>query len=181
MSQWKTLSSRRVYGNPWMEVREDRVLRPDGSEGLHGVMSARGVSTGVVALGRSGELYLVGQYRYAIATYTWELIEGCSAPGESPLETARRELREEAGLVAHAWVPLGGEVHLSNSLTDERAYLFLAQELEQVGPPQPDEGELLELRTVPFEQAVEMAMRGELSDAMTVIGILRAARLRGGG
>jgi 8-oxo-dGTP pyrophosphatase MutT (NUDIX family) len=173
---WTTLSSRVVYDNPWMSVRQDQVLRPDGQEGIYGVMSAKQVATGVVALTPTLEVWLVGQYRYPTDVYSWELIEGGADPSSPALEGAQRELREEAGLVAHEWHPLGGEIHLSNSITAERGYLFLARELEQVGDPEPEGTEVLQLKTVPFTEALALCERGAIQDAFSIIGLLLAER-----
>jgi len=116
---WTTLATRVVYTNPWITVREDKVLRPNGSPGIYGVVETR-LATGVLALTPEEDCYLVGQYRYTMHEYSWELIEGGSDPGEDALAAAQRELREEAGLTARDWQPLGGEIHLSNCHSSER-------------------------------------------------------------
>ena len=110
---WTTLGSKIVYKNPWITVREDKVIRPDGKEGIYGVVDTR-IATAVVALTPEQEVYLIGQYRYSMNEYTWELIEGGSDPGEDPKNTAIRELREEAGLVAGEFIQLGLDVHVTN-------------------------------------------------------------------
>jgi len=168
---WKTLSSRQVYENPWLRLREDKVIRPDGKEGIYSVVDTR-LAVGVVALTQQNEIYLVGQWRYPLNSYSWEIIEGGGDPGEEAVETAQRELREEAGLVAKKWRPLGPEVHLSNCFTSERAVFFVAEELSEV-KAEPDETEVLELRKMKFEETLAMVQRGEITDAMSVIAILR--------
>ncbi len=171
---WRTVSSRRVYENPWMAVREDQVIRPDGRPGIYGVVETR-VATGVVALTPALEVVLVGQWRYPLDRYSWEIVEGGADPGEDPLEAARRELREEAGLEAARWSDLGGELHLSNCISSERGVLFLAEDLREV-PAAPEGTEVLEVRRAPLPEVMDLLDRGELTDAVTVIALLRLER-----
>jgi len=168
---WKRLESRVVYENAWIRVREDQVIRPDGAEGIYGVVETR-IATGVVALTRSFEIYLVGQYRYTMDQYSWEIPEGGTDPGEDALAAAKRELQEEAGIVAGHWEALGGEIHLSNCHSSERAFLFLAQGLSEV-PATPEGTEVLQVKKVPLEEAALMVERGEITDAMSILGIYR--------
>jgi 8-oxo-dGTP pyrophosphatase MutT (NUDIX family) len=171
---WTTLSSREVYQNPWLRLREDEVLRPDGEPGIYGVIETR-IATGVVALTPSREVYLVGQYRYPLDLYSWELPEGGSDEGETALDAVQRELREETGLTAAHWEQLGAVVHLSNCFSAEEAFLFLAEDLEQAEAA-PDGNEELRVKRVPFEEALRMVHEGEITDAMSIIGLLRAER-----
>ncbi|MCA9554615.1 MAG: NUDIX hydrolase [Myxococcales bacterium] len=169
---WRTLSTRVVYENPWIKVREDEVLRPDGQPGIYGVVDTR-VATGVVALTPSREVYLVGQWRYPFDAYSWEIVEGGADEGEDPDDAVKRELREEAGLVAARWRPLGGEVWLSNCFSSEVARLYVAEELTEV-PAEPDGTEELVVAKVPLAEAVERVASGEIKDAMSVIALMRA-------
>lgn len=171
---WKTLGSREIYRNPWLSLREDRVIRPDGVEGIYGVIDTR-IATGVCALTPDRELYLVGQYRYPTQCYSWEIVEGGSDPGEHYLDAMKRELREEAGLVAARWTPLGHEIHLSNCISSEIGYIYLAEELTEV-EAEPEGTEVLEIRKLPFEECVAMIDRGEIVDAVSVLGILLLER-----
>lgn len=175
---WKTVSSRVVYSNDWLRVREDEVIRPDGQPGIYGVVTPRSVATGVVALNDDDAITLVGQFRYTLDAYSWELPEGGSAPEETPLAAAQRELLEETGLRAGRWEQLGGPVHLSNCLTDEVGYIYLARELTQT-EASPEGTEELQVARVPFAEALRRVEAGEITDSMSVIGILRAARLLG--
>jgi 8-oxo-dGTP pyrophosphatase MutT (NUDIX family) len=169
---WTTLDSRPVYENAWIAVREDRVIRPDGQPGIYGVVHFQHLAIGVVPLSDDGQTILVGQYRYPLDQYSWEIPEGGGELGVDPLASAKRELREETGLTAEHWTYLG-EAHLSNSATDEIACIFLAERLTQ-GVAEPEGTEELQSRRVPFARAVEMALTGEISDALAVIGLLRA-------
>lgn len=172
---WTTVDSTVVYENPWITVRHDDVIRPDGQPGVYGVVSTR-TATGVLALTARDEVVLVGQYRYALDRYSWEIVEGGGDPGEDPQVIAARELREEAGLVASDWTPLGHEVHLSNSFTSEVGYLFLARDLTET-PPEPDPTEVLEVRTEPLGRVMDMVTSGEITDAMSIIAILQTAAI----
>ncbi|MBL4848664.1 MAG: NUDIX hydrolase [Planctomycetes bacterium] len=171
---WQTLSSREIYANAWIRVREDAVLRPDGQEGIYGVVECR-AATGVVAIDAEGNAVLVGQYRYPTERYSWETIQGGAEPGEDPLSAIKRELREEGGLAAGRWELLGAPIQLSNCVSDELGYLYLARDLEVIGEPEPEGTEVLVLKRIPFAEAVRQALSGEISDAMSVIGLCRAA------
>ena len=171
---WIRKSSEIIYTNPWITVREDRVIRPDGEPGVYGVVDTR-VATGAVAITPTMDVYLVGQYRYPTEGYSWEIIEGGTDEGETPLECIRRELREEAGLIAQKWTPLGGEVHLSNCISSENGYLFLAEDLEET-EPEPEATEVLQIRRVPFAEALAMTDEGEITDAISIMGLLLAER-----
>ena len=172
---WQRWGSRVVYSNPWITVREDQVVSPGGKPGIYGVVETK-IATGVVALTDSNEVFLVGQYRYPVEEYSWEIPEGGPEIGEDPLVAAQRELKEEAGVTAERWEPLGGEIHLSNCFTAERGFLYLARGLT-VGESQPEHTEQLITRVVPFAECLAMVDRGEIKDSLTIIAILRVARL----
>lgn len=174
---WKALDSRVVYENPWIRVREDRVRRPDGAEGIYGVVETR-IATGVVALTEDDQVYLVGQWRYPFDAYSWEIPEGGTDPGEAPLAAAKRELEEEAGVVAEEWEQLGGEFHLSNCFSSEVAVVYLARGLTKTNT-NPDPTEQLEIVTRPFDEVLRMVDDGEITDSVTIVAMLRAARKRG--
>ena len=173
---WKTLATREIYANPWIRVREDQVVRPDGRPGIYGVVEYRNLAVGVLPIDDEGCTWLVGQYRYTLDRYSWEIPEGGCPAGEAPLDAARRELKEETGLSAARWQPLG-EAHLSNSVSDERALLFLATELTP-GEAAPEGTEKLERLRIPFDDALRMALAGEITDSMSLIAIFRYAVLR---
>jgi len=176
---WKTLSTRTVYDNPWIRVREDQVLRPDGRPGIYGVVHYKNLAIGVVAIDAEGYVHLVGQHRYPFNKYSWEIPEGGCPEGEDPLDAAQRELLEETGLQARDWKLLG-EGDLSNSVSDERAFWFLATGLEQ-GEATPDGTEVLERRRVPLAEALRMIDNGEITDALSIIALLHYTRLKDSG
>lgn len=172
---WKTLASRVVYENAWVRLREDSVLRPDGRPGIYGVVELR-PSVGVVALNARSEVVLVGQWRYPLGRYSWEIPRGGSAVGESDLlAVAQRELQEETGVVACQWRRLGA-VDLNNGVTDDVEHLFLATEIE-CGETRPDVEEQIAVRWLPFETAMEMALAGDITEVCTVAALLMTARL----
>ena len=172
---WQTLSSREIYQNAWIAVREDAVIRPDGKNGIYGVVSMRNRAVGIVPLHDDGTVTLVGQFRYTMNEYSWEIPEGGCPFDEEPLEAAKRELLEETGLRAEKIEPIAREVHLSNSVSDERAYLFLATGLTQ-GDAAPEGTEKIATRRVPLNRAVDMALAGEINDALSVLALVLAAR-----
>lgn len=165
---WKVRGSRNVYENPWISVREDEVVRPDGEPGIYGVVHYKNSAVGVLPV-EDGHVYLVGQYRYPLGEYSWEIPEGGCPEGEEPLQAARRELKEETGLTAERWEELG-EAHLSNSVADERAVWFLATGLVS-GEQEPDGTEVVEVRRVPLQEALGMALDGRITDALSILAI----------
>ena len=173
---WTRRSRRLAYENAWIQVHHDDVTRPDGEPGIYGVVHFRNRAVGVVAIDAADRVVLVGQYRYTLDRYSWEIPEGGVPDGEDPLEGARRELREETGIEAATWRDIGA-FDLSNSITDETGVLYLATDLTD-GQAAPDATEELHLRRVPFAEVVAMMDRGELLDAMSQLAIERVARLR---
>jgi 8-oxo-dGTP pyrophosphatase MutT (NUDIX family) len=176
---WKTLSSRLVYDNPWIRVREDQVLRPDGLPGIYGVVHFKNRAVGVLPVADDGSIWLVGQYRYPLQMYSWEIPEGGCPDEEDPQETAQRELREETGLIAGR-LELLATAHLSNSASDEIGYVFRATELVP-GRADPEGTEQLAVRRFGWEEARRMLDQGEITDSLSVIALLHEAVRRLGG
>lgn len=168
---WQTLTTRNVYENPWIRVEHRDVLNPSGGAGIYGVIHFKNTAIGIVPLDRDGNTWLVGQYRYTLERYCWEIPEGGGPMGIDPLESAKRELLEETGITAARWTPLL-EMHTSNSVTDEYGVAFVAQELS-FGEAQPEETEQLQVQRLPFQQVVEMVMQGEITDSLSMIAILK--------
>jgi 8-oxo-dGTP pyrophosphatase MutT (NUDIX family) len=173
---WKTLSSRPIYDNPWISIREDQVINPKGGNGIYGVVSFKNIAIGIIPLDNQGYTYLIGQYRYTLNEYSWEIPMGGGKIGIDILESAQRELKEETGLTALQWTEIM-KLHTSNSVTDEVGYVFLAEELI-AGETQFEETEDLQIKKLPFSEAVDMVMRGQITDAISVAGILKLAQVR---
>jgi len=174
---WTTLNSRLVYENPWIVVREDQVIRPDGNPGIYGVVHFRNQAVGVLAVEDDGSLWLVGQFRYPAQVYSWEIPEGGSHPGETTEDAARRELREETGLSAQK-LELISTSHLSNSVSDEVGSIFRATGLTE-GLSAPEGSEQLKVRRLPWDEVWSMLQTGKITDSMSVIAILHEAVRRG--
>ncbi|MEX1172286.1 MAG: NUDIX hydrolase [Chloroflexota bacterium] len=169
--------TRRVaYDNPWITVWHDEVTRPDGSPGIYGVVHFANLAVGVVALDADDRIVLVRQHRYTLDADSWEIPEGGVPVGEEPGAGARRELREETGVEAATWHELV-RVDLSNSISDERAVLYLATGLS-LGEAEPEPTEALDVTWLPFDEALAMTLDGRITDALSVIGIGRVALAR---
>jgi 8-oxo-dGTP pyrophosphatase MutT (NUDIX family) len=173
---WKTVSSRVPYENPWIRVREDSVIRPDGNPGIYGVVEVR-PSIGVVAINDQDETVLVGQWRYTLDRYTWEIPRGGSSPGETDmLAVAQRELAEEAGVRAAHWVPIG-TFDVGNGILTDIQHVFLATGLSPtVSHQDPYEEIVVEWR--PFSEAIEMILGGGITEVCSVAALLKVAHLR---
>ena len=172
---WKILAERVIYDNPWIGLTEYDVINPGGGKGIYGKVRFKSLAIGVLPLDDRGNTWLVGQYRFPLNAYSWEIPEGGGDPTVPPVESARRELLEETGLVAREWSELM-EMHLSNSVTDERAVVFLARGLEQ-REAAPEETEQLVVRRLSFEEAYGMVERGEITDSISVAAILKVKLL----
>jgi 8-oxo-dGTP pyrophosphatase MutT (NUDIX family) len=170
---WTRRSRRIVYENAWITVWHDEVDRPDGSPGIYGVVHYGATAAGVVVLDDENRILLVGQHRYTLDAYSWEIPEGGVPAGEAPLDGARRELREETGVEAREWRELL-RFHLSNSISDEAGVLFAARAMTH-GVPHPDPTEDLAVRWVPFDEALAMIDEDEITDAITIMGLQRIA------
>lgn len=176
-NNWETLTDNVVYENPWLRLHHRDVINPAGKAGIYGVVSFKNKAIGVIPLDAELNVYLVGQFRYTLNEYSWEIPEGGGPFDEDPLLAAQRELKEETGLIATRWTKIA-RIHTSNSATDEEGFLYIAEELSQ-HEHDPEDTEELQVRRVPLREAVEMVMRSEITDALSVAGILMTARLKG--
>jgi 8-oxo-dGTP pyrophosphatase MutT (NUDIX family) len=178
INPWKTTATRIAYRNAWIQVREDEVVKPDGQPGIYGVVQIR-PSVGVVAMNDQDEVVLVGQWRYALNRYSWEIPRGGSEPGEADmLAVAARELAEEAGVKAANWQALG-PVDVCNGVADDVQSLFFASGLTAV-PMNLDAEEDISVEWKPFQEAVNMAMDGRITEVCSVAALLRVAIMRQG-
>ena len=169
---WRSRASRTVHRSRWIELELHQAVAPTGHAAEYGVVRFQNHAIAVLPLHDDGTVVLVGQHRFPLETYAWEIPEGGGAKDEPPLDAARRELREEAGLLAADW-RLVLEAELSNSVTDEVAFGFIALGLTAT-EVEPDETEVLTLRRVPFARALELALTGVIRDVLTVAMLLRA-------
>jgi 8-oxo-dGTP pyrophosphatase MutT (NUDIX family) len=166
---WRRLARRVAYENPWISVLHDDVVRPDGQPGIYGVVHFHNRAIGIVPLDAQDRVMLVGQFRYPLDRYSWEIPEGGGRFDEEPEESARRELVEETGLHGGTWRELC-RADLSNSVTDEVMVTYVATDLVE-GPAAPEGTEQLAVRWVPFAETLAMIGRGEIRDAMTILAL----------
>ncbi|WP_242692099.1 NUDIX domain-containing protein [Aridibaculum aurantiacum] len=172
---WKIVSEKQVYDNKWIRLTEYDVINPSGNAGIYGKVHFKNKAIGILPLDEDWNTYLVGQYRFTIDAYSWEIPEGGGALDVDPIESAKRELKEETGLVAGEWTELG-QLYLSNSVSDELAILFLARNLTQE-EAMPEETEQLVVKKLPFEEAYQMVEDGLITDAMAVAAIQKVKLL----
>jgi 8-oxo-dGTP pyrophosphatase MutT (NUDIX family) len=177
MNPWKTLHIREIYSNKWITVEEHRVINPSGGQGIYGKVQFKNKAIGIVPLDEQGNTWLVGQHRYTLQAFSWEIPEGGGPPDIPLLVSAQRELKEETGLTAGRWQLLL-RIHTSNSVTDEEGFIFLAEDICE-GEPHPEETEAdLVVKKLPLIEAVNMVWQGEITDSLSVAGLLAVARLK---
>lgn len=174
---WKTINRKQVYDNPWIQVEEHAVINPAGNNGIYGKVSFKNYAIGIVPVDEDGNTWLVGQFRYTLDSYSWEIPMGGGPLELDILDSAKRELKEETGLSAMKWKSIM-KIFTSNSVTDEEGYVFLAEELSQ-GDTAFEETEQLQIKKLPLSEAVQLVMDGEITDAISIAGILKAARILG--
>ncbi|MCK5279100.1 MAG: NUDIX hydrolase [Cyclobacteriaceae bacterium] len=177
INPWEFKSSKDIYENPWIKVVEDQVIRPNKSEGIYGKIHFKNKAIGIIPLDDELNTWLVGQYRYTLNEYSWEIPTGGVPLDENTLDGAKRELKEETGLMAKKWTNLL-KIHTSNSVTDEYGYLFLAEDLSQ-GEMDWDETEELQIKKLPLKKAMNMVMDNRITDSLSIAGILKAAKVFG--
>ena len=166
---WQIISAKEVYDNKWINLIEYNVINPNGGKGIYGKVHFKNIAIGIVVLDEELNTYLVGQYRFALNEYSWEIPEGGGALDTDPLESAKRELLEETGLVAHEWMIIL-KMHLSNSVSNEYSIIYLARQLEQ-HTAMPEETEQLIVKKIPFDEAWHMLEIGSITDAMSIAAI----------
>ena len=168
---WKPQSSKKIFENPWFALHEDEVINPGGGLSHYGKINFKNIAIGIIPLDENNNTWLVGQYRYVPDCYSWEIPMGGGALNIDPLESAKRELKEETGLIAHDWQKLM-ELHTSNSVTDERGLIYVARDLTH-GETEFEETEDLLIQKLPLDEAVERVLNGEITDVISVAGLLK--------
>lgn len=168
---WKKLSEKEYYDNAWITVAEHQVINPSGKAGIYGKVHFKNKAIGIVPIDEEGNTWLVGQYRYTLDEYSWEIPMGGGPENEDILESAKRELKEETGLIANEWQNIL-RIHTSNSVTDEEGFIFLAKGLVQ-GETEFEETEQLEIRKLPLVEALKMVMNGGITDSISIAGLLK--------
>jgi len=169
---WTTLSETIPYENPWIKVSHREVLNPSGGEGIYGVVHFKNIAVGIIPIDAEGNTWLVGQYRYPLKRYSWEIPEGGCPIGTDTLDTAKRELLEETGISAKKWTAIQ-ELDLSNSVSDETGIVYIAEDLS-FGESEPEPTEDLQIKKTPFSEVFQMCLNGEITDSLSVIAVYRA-------
>lgn len=170
-NSWKIEHEHIVYDNPWIKLHHFDVINPAGNPGIYGKVHFKNVAIGIVPLDEEGNTWLVGQYRFTLNSYSWEIPEGGGPLNEDPLNAAKRELLEETGLKADHWEEIL-RMYLSNSVTDEYSIIYIATGLTQHHAA-PEETEQLTIKQIPFPVAAEMVSKGLITDAVSVAAILK--------
>lgn len=170
-NSWTTLKSEVKFETDWISISKHDVLNPSGNKGLYGVVNFKNLAIGILPLDSENNTWLVGQWRYPLNQYSWEIPEGGGKFSHDPIESAKRELKEETGLIANKYTLLCN-MHTSNSATDEYCYIYIAQNLEYT-LSEPEESEDLQVKKLPFEQAYQMVMAGKITDSLSMVAILK--------
>lgn len=172
LNPWKTLKNEIVYESPWIRVEKNEVKNPAGNDAIYSVVHFKNLAIGILPLDEENNTWLVGQYRYPVDQYSWEIPEGGGDPKLPPIVSAQKELKEETGIIASEYKEIM-RLHLSNSATNELAIVFVARSLV-FGQAEPEETEVLKIKKLHINEAFEMCMNGEITDAISVAAIFKA-------
>ena len=176
IGSWQRLSQREVYDNPWIRLTHEEVITPGGNRGIYGKVHFKHLAIGIVTLDDDNNTILVGQHRYTLDEFSWEIPMGGGALDEDPLLSAKRELKEETGLYGGEWRQLM-RLHTSNSATDEAGFVFLARNLQQGSQDLGETESDLVLKTLPLNDALAMLERGEITDLISIAGLLAVDKI----
>lgn len=176
-NNWQKLSTRQIYDNPWITVEEDQIINPGGGRGIYGKVLFKNYAIGIIPLDADQNTWIVGQWRYTLGEYSWEIPMGGGPKTESILDSAKRELKEETGLLANKWTEFV-KMHTSNSVTNEVGFAYLAEELTQ-GETEFEESEDLEIKKLPFKEVYQMVLDGQITDSLSMVAILKLGRMLG--
>ncbi len=168
---WKIIDSATIYENNWIKLDHYRVINPSGNQGIYGKVHFKNYAIGIIPLDENNNTWLVGQYRFPLEKYSWEIPEGGGDLQTDPLESAKRELLEETGIKAVQWNKIM-DMHLSNSVSDELAFIYVARDLSFFDA-KPEDTEILKIKKIPFSEAYQMALNGSITDSLSVAGILK--------
>jgi len=174
---WQKINSKKIYENPWIILEEDWVINPTGGKGIYGKVLMKNKAIGIIPIDENGNTWLVGQYRYTLDAYSWEIPMGGGPVDEDILKSAKRELKEETGLVAQRWEMLL-RIHTSNSVTDEEGFVFTARGLEQQAT-EFDETEALQIKKLTLTEALQWVMQGKITDSLSISGLMKLALVKG--
>ncbi len=172
---WKIISTKEYYDNPWVKMIEHQVTNPVGKPGIYSVVHFKNLAICILPLDEHYNTWIVGQFRLPVNDYSWEIPEGGGPLNVEPLESAKRELMEECGIKAADWIKIA-TCYLSNSGTNERAFIYVAKNLSYHSSNH-EETEVLQIQKIPFNTLYEMVMKNEIMDAPTMIAVLKAKML----
>jgi ADP-ribose pyrophosphatase len=172
---WQSIKSEVKYDNPWIKVIENDIINPSGNKGIYGVVSFKNLAIGIVPLDENYNTWIVGQYRYPLNKYSWEIPEGGGPLNIPPLESAKRELMEEVGLKAETWINIH-EFNTSNSCTDEHSIIYVAKGLSE-HEATPEESEQLTIKKIPFDELYQMVIDNKIMDSLTIIAVFKTKYL----
>lgn len=168
-NNWQIIDETLVYENNWIKLQHFNVLNPNGGKGIYGKVSFKNLAIGIIPIDADGYTWLVGQQRFPLNIYSWEIPEGGCPLNETPLNAAKRELLEETGLIAENW-QLILESYLSNSVTDEKTIIYIAQNLTQE-KPSPEETEQLQLKKILLTDVFKMVNTNQITDAVSILAL----------
>lgn len=174
---WKTLSSQQKYDNQWINVTEHQIINPAGNPGIYGKIHFKNKAIGIIPIDHNNNTWLVGQWRYALNEWSWEIPEGGGLLKTDPLEAAQRELKEETGLTAKKWTMIQ-RVHLSNSVSDEEGFIFLAEDISEGAHHREETEADMQVKKISFDEGLKMVLDGEITDSLTVMAFLKVNAIR---